>query len=111
MSYVDPFFSISSIYGLFQVTSYTTAASEYASWSGDAKDKTSGAKTKKKTKEHSESDKESEDSDSSSNFGKTLKQARAKKAPARKKTKKHCALFDVQWWRVVLGGYEYRHIF
>jgi hypothetical protein len=88
---------------LFQVTSYNVVSSEYAAFTGDAKDE-SGAKTKKKKKAASESDSESGDSDSSSNFGKTLKQARtAKKAPAKKKGKKLDALFGVQWWRIVLG--------
>ncbi|KAF8470373.1 SNF2 family N-terminal domain-containing protein [Gautieria morchelliformis] len=85
------------------VTSYNIAASEYAVWSGDAKDKSSSAKTKKKTEDDPESDTPSNDSDSSSNFGKTLKQARAKKAPVKKKkTKKLDALYHIQWWRIVL---------
>lgn len=86
-----------------QVTSYNIVASEYASWSGDGEGKWSKTKTKPKETVVSEPD-----SDSSSNFGKTLKQARTNKAPAKKKGKQIDALFRVQWWRIVLGESQAR---
>lgn len=70
------------------VTSYTTVASEYGTYSGG---KNEGKNAKKK-----QADSDS-DSDSSS-VGRSLKKGRAKKAKD--------ALFRVQWWRVVLGWYR-----
>jgi hypothetical protein len=64
---------------------------------GDAKP----SKTKKK---QADTDSDDASSDDSANFGKTLQAKRAAKTAMKKKpAKKRNALFEVKWWRIVLG--------
>lgn len=72
------------------ITSYSIVANEYAAYGGEAKDESKS----KKSKKAAESD-DSDDSESDS-F------ARKKKAAGRASKKKD-ALFNVKWWRIVLG--------
>ena len=71
------------------VTSYTTVASEYGTYTGG---KDEGKASKKKQVDS--------DSDSDSSVGTSLKH---KKATGRGARAKKDALFRLQWWRVVLG--------
>ncbi|TDL20620.1 hypothetical protein BD410DRAFT_725354 [Rickenella mellea] len=93
------------------VTSYSIVGSEYASYSGDAKDKSkpkasSKASTSKSKSTGNSSESEFEagsDDDSDSDretFGRTL--AKHKKAAPKSKKKALDALFRVKWWRIVL---------
>ncbi|OCH84032.1 hypothetical protein OBBRIDRAFT_799429 [Obba rivulosa] len=70
------------------ITSYSTVASEYGTFSGSAKDE---SKSKSKSKN---ADNPDDDSDSSKVIGRTIK----KRSSAKKKD----ALFHVKWWRIVL---------
>lgn len=83
------------------VTTYDTVRSEHAAFAPTAKDemKTAAANAKK-TAANSDSD----DSDSEADhFGRTVG-AKKGKAPAKTKSKpKVCPLFEVKWWRIVLG--------
>ena len=74
------------------VTTYDTVKSEYESHSPSAKDESAAKKkTTKKAAVDSSDDSEHE------TFGRTIKK------PAKKAAVKKCALYGVQWWRVVLG--------
>jgi len=73
------------------VTTYDTVKSEYESHSPSAKDESAAKKKTKKAAVDSSDDSEHE------TFGRTIKK------PAKKAVAKKCALYDVKWWRVVLG--------
>ena len=73
------------------VTTYDTVKSEYESHSPSAKDESAAKKKTKKAVVDSSDDSEHE------TFGRTIKK------PAKKAAVKKCALYGVQWWRVVLG--------
>ena len=73
------------------VTTYDTVKSEYESHSPSAKDESAAKKKTKKAAVDSSDDSEHE------TFGRTIKK------PAKKAAVKKCALYGVQWWRVVLG--------
>lgn len=73
------------------VTTYDTVKSEYESHSPSAKDESAA---KKKTAKKAAVD--SSDHSEHETFGRTIKK------PAKKAAVKKCALYGVQWWRVVL---------
>lgn len=74
------------------VTTYDTVKSEYDMFSPPAKDESKPSKSSKKAAKVSDSDSEAED------FGRPARKVKGKAG-----TKK-CALYGVQWWRVVLGN-------
>jgi len=78
------------------ITSYTTVASEHASFAPNAKDESSKSKSKKSAKSSGAG--ASSDSDSSDGFTRKLN-ARATAGKTRD------ALFRVKWFRIVLGNY------
>lgn len=76
------------------VTTYDTVKSEYAAFAPEAKDESKGGKSKSKESQgQGGSDSESEAED----FGRNVK----KRTTSNRKVKN--ALFQVQWFRVVLG--------
>lgn len=79
------------------VTTYDTVKSEYMAYSPPAKDESKA--TSKYTSKKSTPDDSEVDSDDDS-FGRTIKKkpTSGKKAPV-----KRCALFELKWWRIVLG--------
>ena len=76
-----------------KVTSYSVLASEHAAFLQREIDEK--AAKKKNTDDASDSD------DSDPPFGRTV----AKKAPTNKSKKVMDALFQVKWWRIVLGKF------
>jgi hypothetical protein len=72
------------------VTTYDTVKSEYDSYNPSAKDESKKAKASSKAK-NADSDFDDSDSDS-------IKKSK------RSKGAKKCALFNVKWWRSVLGA-------
>jgi len=72
------------------VTTYDTVKSEYMAYNPSAKDASKASSKKKASKDDDDDDSESD------SFG---KKAVKKKGKAAKK----CALYDIKWWRVVLG--------
>ena len=72
------------------VTTYDTVKSEYDSYNPSAKDESKKSKATSK-KKNDESDFDDSESDSS-------------KKTKRSKGAKKCALFNVKWWRSVLGA-------
>lgn len=81
------------------ITTYDTVRSEHAAFSPTAKDdlKASAAKAKKSS---AESDADGSDSEAE-HFGRTV--AAKKGKTAAKPKPKVCPLFEVKWWRIVLG--------
>lgn len=75
------------------VTTYDTVQSEHAVYTPPIKDASATSKTKKPT---------SIDSDSESDLEDAMAQLKAKRS-SKAASKKKCALFDVKWYRVVLG--------
>ena len=79
------------------VTTYDVVKSEYEAHTAPTKDESQtkqGAKKKKATT-HSDDD---DSDDSAEHFGRTIA-AKTKKSKSPKKS----ALFQVKWWRIVLG--------
>ena len=75
------------------ITTYEVLRSEHKAYTGVA------AKSKAQAEKHSEDDSGSDDS----MLGKSLKKKAAPKR-ARKTKAKLCALFEVKFWRIVLGA-------
>lgn len=87
------------------VTTYDTVRSEHAAFAPTAKDETKTTKAKAAAKATVvDSDSDSDDSDSErEHFGRTVAVKKGK-APAKGKAKeKVCPVFEVKWWRIVLG--------
>jgi SNF2 family DNA or RNA helicase len=80
------------------VTTYDVVKSEYMAHVGTAKDESQPKSGAKKKKAAALSDDENSD-DSVEHFGRTVA-AKARKSKAPKKS----ALFQVKWWRIVLGN-------
>ena len=74
------------------VTTYDTVKSEYVSYNPSAKDESKKSKASSKGKN---ADSDGDDSESDS-FTKTKK--------SKSRGAKKCALFNVKWWRSVLGA-------
>ena len=80
------------------ITSYTTVASEHASFAPNAKDESSKSKSKKSAK--SSGARANSESDSSDGFTRKLN-TRTTAGKTRD------ALFRVKWFRIVLGNYDH----
>jgi SNF2 family DNA or RNA helicase len=78
------------------ITSYNIVSNEYAEFEPSAAKPAKAKPTTKKAKNPEDGFID----DSDDEIAKFLE--KRKPAPARK-TKRHCALFEVQWWRIVLG--------
>lgn len=88
------------------ITTYDTVRSEHASFAPTSKDELKTAAAKAKVVAISDSDDSASEAE---HFGRTVG-AKKGKAPAKGKAKeKVCALFEVKWWRIVLGE-PYREI-
>ena len=77
------------------VTTYDVVKSEYVAHMSSAKDESQSKPTSKKNKS---ADSDDDSDDSVEHFGRTIA-SKTKKSKAPKKS----ALFQVQWWRIVLG--------
>ena len=77
------------------ITTYSTAASEYAASGLGAADETNMKGKSKKKKSAADSDDDDDDS-SSESFGSSVKTRGSRKKAAD-------ALYHIKWWRVVLG--------
>jgi hypothetical protein len=79
------------------ITTYDTVRSEHAAFAPTAKNELKTAANKAKASTDSDSDSDSD----ADHFGRTVA-AKKGKAPAKTKPKV-CPLFEIKWWRIVLG--------
>jgi SNF2 family DNA or RNA helicase len=82
------------------VTTYDVVKSEYESYNPSAKDESKSKSKSKKKAPVDSSDDELDSSDSADHFGRTVASKKAAKAKAGKKKD---ALYQLKWWRIVLG--------
>ena len=80
------------------MTSYNIIASEFAAYTGEAKDE---SKSKKSKKAQSQSENDDDDSEDSDDIRKFLQ--KNKKPAVKRAAKKKDALFRLKYWRIVLG--------